>query len=57
MAMMLSLRSRTARQDVVLGDGPEGNAVPVEHAVPSDGARRGRVPQRAIEIEHDRVDH
>src|SRR5262245_8947164 len=41
---------------VVFGDLAEANAVTPKHAVPRDGARRARVPQRAIQIEDHRVD-
>src|SRR5262249_15652974 len=42
---------------VVLGDRPERNPMARQHAVPGYAAAGARVPERAVQVEHDWVDH
>jgi hypothetical protein len=53
----LFVRSPSDAPDVVLGDGSEWDAVAREYAIPGHGTAHARVPEGAVEIEHDRVDH
>ena len=56
LADALLVRRAGDAPDVVLGDGSERNAEPLEDEVPAHRARRRGIPQRSVEVEDDRVD-
>src|SRR5205085_12406805 len=52
------VRHAADRADVVRRDGLRTHdAEPCEHAIPRVGARAARVPERAVEVENERVGH